>query len=119
MENISHFGNRLKEERKKLGLTQAQAAEKCGVVREMWGKYESGQFWPNCEVIFSFISLGADVSFLFAGKKPSENSDGLREDEKELLDYYRSATVKSRDIILTIARTQEKKETNAAFNQVG
>lgn len=57
--------------------------------------------------------------FLFYSLETSENSDGLREDEKELLDYYRSATVKSRDIILTIARTQEKKETNAAFNQVG
>lgn len=43
MEKTSLFGKRLKEERIKLGLNQAEAAEKCGFSREMWGKWERGE----------------------------------------------------------------------------
>ncbi|HEZ4471033.1 TPA: helix-turn-helix transcriptional regulator [Neisseria meningitidis] len=118
MENISLFANRLKVERKKLGLTQSQLAEKCGITREMWGKYERGQFLPNCEIIFSFCALGADVNFLFTGNRPSENSNELSKDELELLQNYRQSTNKSREIILTIAKTQEKKEVGITAGEV-
>ncbi|WP_231410722.1 helix-turn-helix transcriptional regulator [Neisseria meningitidis] len=50
----SLFGNRLKEKRKFLGLTQAQAAEKAGIERETWGKYERGVFMPSGDVLLSF-----------------------------------------------------------------
>ncbi|MRN38969.1 helix-turn-helix domain-containing protein [Neisseria sp. N95_16] len=118
MENISLFGSRLKVERKKLGLTQSQLAEKCGITREMWGKYERGVFMPNCEIIFSFYGLGADVNFLFTGNRPSENSNELSKDELELLQNYRQSTDKSREIILTIAKTQEKKEVGITAGEV-
>lgn len=36
----SHCVVRLKEERKRLRLTQGDIADICGVSREMWGKYE-------------------------------------------------------------------------------
>ncbi|WP_245934285.1 helix-turn-helix domain-containing protein [Bergeriella denitrificans] len=38
----SLFGNRLKEQRKFLGLSQAQAAENAGIERETWGNMNEG-----------------------------------------------------------------------------
>ncbi|HGJ8889584.1 TPA: helix-turn-helix domain-containing protein [Neisseria gonorrhoeae] len=55
MEKTSLFGKRLKEERIKLGLNQAEAAEKCGFSREMWGKWERGENRPSSEKLFSFL----------------------------------------------------------------
>lgn len=59
-------GNRLQEERKKLGLTQAEAAKKVGVRREMWGRYERGAL-PQRSVAASLSAAGFDVEYIFTG----------------------------------------------------
>ena len=53
MNNSSLFSVRLKSERTRLGLTQAEIAGKCNVSREMWGKYERGVALAGSEVLFS------------------------------------------------------------------
>ncbi|MFQ6333209.1 helix-turn-helix domain-containing protein [Methylophilus sp. 3sh_L] len=59
---IAHFV----AERKKLGLTQANAAEKCGVSLKMWGNYERGEHVPTGEVLLKFQEAGANVAQMFA-----------------------------------------------------
>lgn len=59
---------RMKEERIRLGLKQASAAELCGVSREIWGRYERGVAVPGGEVLFSFAKAGADIQFVLTGK---------------------------------------------------
>lgn len=89
----SLFGNRLKEQRKKLGFTQAQAAEKAGIERETWGKYERGVFMPSGDVLISFLSMGINVSDLFAieetFKLPENSTSELNKEETELLTQFR------------------------------
>lgn len=107
----SLFGDRLKEKRKFLGLTQAQAAEKAGIERETWGKYERGVFMPSGDVLLSFLNMGIDVSSLFAaeqGIRPSENSE-ISKEESELLGYYRQASDNGKFVILSVAKGAEKK----------
>ncbi|WP_433886086.1 helix-turn-helix domain-containing protein [Pseudomonas vranovensis] len=58
---------RMKEERIRLGLKQASAAELCGVSREIWGRYERGAAVPGGEVLFSFAKAGADIQFVLTG----------------------------------------------------
>lgn len=65
--NISLAAGRLKEERKRLGMSQQSAAETCDVSREMWGKYERGQSVPGGEVLFAFAAAGADVQYILTG----------------------------------------------------
>jgi transcriptional regulator with XRE-family HTH domain len=67
----SQSSERLKSERIRLGLNQAQAGELCGVSREMWGKYERGDAVPGGEVLFSFVAAGADVQYIFTGIRSS------------------------------------------------
>lgn len=114
MNNSSDFGNRLKTERKKLGLTQAQAAEKCGVSARMWGDYERNVSQPKAEQLFLFKNAGINIDYVMTGMlsektfKQPENS--LTDKELELLALFRQASELGQAVILSAARGAEKKE---------
>ena len=65
--NTNLFFSRLKEERKRLKMTQALAASVCGVARETWGRYESGALMPGAEVLVEFARANADVAYILSG----------------------------------------------------
>ncbi|AAU36719.1 helix-turn-helix domain-containing protein [[Mannheimia] succiniciproducens] len=65
----SLFSVRLKNERNRLGLTQAEIAKKCGVSREMWGKYERGVALAGSEVLFSLAAIGVDMDYILLGTR--------------------------------------------------
>lgn len=100
-----------------MGLTQADAAQKAGIERETWGKYERGVFLPSGDVLVSFLNLGIDVSALFSvSERQLENL--LAQDEQELLTYYRQATDNGKFVILSVAQGAEKKEVEIEARQV-
>ena len=75
-ENFSSIaGPRLAEERDRLGLTQAQAADLCGVSREMWGRYEKGSSAPGGEVFANFAIAGGDANYLLTGQRGKSEID--------------------------------------------
>lgn len=94
--NNSLFGLRISEERKTLGLSQAEAGEKCGVSREMWGKYERDKAVMGTEVLSKFAEAGADVVYILTGYK---NAKALSRDEEILLNNYRHSSDKNKDIL--------------------
>lgn len=73
--NTHTFGDRLKIERERLGLSQSDAAEACGVRREMWGKYERGTATPGCSVLERFSAHGGDVLYVLVGRREPLRSD--------------------------------------------
>ncbi|EGT9725374.1 helix-turn-helix domain-containing protein [Salmonella enterica] len=91
MKFSSQCSIRLKYERKRLGLNQADAAALCGVSREAWGKYERGVMVPGGDVLLSFAINGANVQYILTG----EDSGGvmLTRDELELVKHFRVAPV--------------------------
>ncbi|WP_448680556.1 helix-turn-helix domain-containing protein [Pseudomonas nicosulfuronedens] len=70
----SLFQDRMQEERKRLGLTQAEAAARCDVSREVWGRYERGVAVPGGEVLAAFAHLGADAQYILAGQRGTHAS---------------------------------------------
>ncbi|RAX07648.1 helix-turn-helix domain-containing protein [Photorhabdus bodei] len=80
---------RLKKERKRLSLKQDEAAQMCGVSREMWSKYERGVAVPGGDVWVAFALAGANVQFILTGI--SSSNVVLSPDESELVQYYRQA----------------------------
>lgn len=92
MKNSSGFANRLKEQRKKLGYTQAQIAEICGVSGRMWGDYERGISQPKAEVLFQFRKIGIDVNYVMHGTSNEtfrQPEITLSAEEQELLTQFR------------------------------
>ncbi|KIO60899.1 helix-turn-helix transcriptional regulator [Caldifermentibacillus hisashii] len=58
--------NKIKEIRKKLGITQEQLAEKCGVVRQTINCIENNKYDPTLELAFKLSkTLNVKVDELF------------------------------------------------------
>lgn len=78
--NALTIGQRIQEERDRLGLSKVALAEHCGVRREMIGRYENGEALPGAEVLAKFLSVGADVTYILTGvrtpPKPAINESG-------------------------------------------
>lgn len=69
MHQSNQIGERLREERDRLGLSQHEAADVAGVRREMWGKYERGLAEPGVSIIERFCTHGADALFIVSGQR--------------------------------------------------
>ena len=80
---------RLKEERKRLRLTQASAATQACVARETWSRYETGALTPGMEVLSALVVHGADAKYLLTGERTAPDSLPLPPDEQMWLDCYR------------------------------
>lgn len=60
----THFGERLKEERIRLMLTQDKLAEKSDVRQLSISQYENGHSMPSTKFLFAIEKLGFDLSYL-------------------------------------------------------
>ena len=112
---LSQSSERLKSERLKLGINQAQAADLCGVSREIWGKYERGNAVPGGEVLFSFAAAGADIQYILTGTrsekanvKPPPNFVDLN--KKKIDKLMEDLTAEQQAEVIKIA--EEKKRMN-------
>lgn len=105
----SLLSERIREERERLDFNQREIAEKCGISREMWGKYERAISFPGGEVLFLFAAIGADINYIMTGQrtvKVSEDNPGyaLSEDEKALLYYLARCSEEDQAFIKRMAR---------------
>lgn len=106
---LIQFGDRLREVRKTLGLTQEQAAELVGLTRVHWGRCERGGLVPGGEALIALANAGADMGFLLTGQRPAGLIEpALKPDEAALLDNYRHLPKEQQDIL---------RATSAAFAQ--
>lgn len=81
------LGERISLERKSLGLTQAEAAELCGVTRGMWGRYENNKASMGSDILARFVQAGADAIFILTGERGAPSR--MTSQEAALLDNYR------------------------------
>lgn len=85
------FGRRLKEERERLGLTQAAFAELGGVKRVSQHLYEQGERYPDVQYLESLQAHKVDVQFLVLGRRSVglEKGGRLEFSPQLLTDIYR------------------------------
>lgn len=101
---ISLTGQRLKEEREALGLSQAEAAAAASVTREHWGRCERGVAIPGGEMLAGFSIAGGDIVYVLTGVRPNAaTSRHLDPKEQVILDAYRSGTAEQQEFILKAA----------------
>ncbi|MCV9878839.1 helix-turn-helix domain-containing protein [Brenneria izbisi] len=112
----SLFASRLKSERSRLSLKQGDAADICGVSREMWSKYERGIAVPGGEVLMLFAMAGANVQFVLTGES-SENV-ALSRDEQEIVEHYRTAPLAVKSAVLAALTAGTTAQQSAGTSQV-
>ncbi len=88
---------RIQEERKRLGFTQTQLAEKVGLKLNAQSKYERGENEPKASYFAKLEELGADIYYILTGKR---NSNNLTNEEKFLLEKFRAAKEEQRSAVL-------------------
>ena len=92
------FYEKLKEERKRLSLSQTDFGKACGVTKQAQIRYEKGERQPDSDYLEKAYKTGVDVSYLLIGirTQPVE----LPSDEALLLDSYRALDAEQKKMTL-------------------
>lgn len=77
------FGERLREERERLGLSQGEFASKAGVHRNTQVRYETGRTQPLPGYLDTIKSMGVNTNYLFTGGKDEMRLPGSLEQDLE------------------------------------
>jgi len=84
------MGERLKEERLRIGVNQTVLAEKCGVTKNTQLAYEKGERNPDTAYLAAAVSLGVDVLYLITGQRLPVSDSALSADEMEMVEHVRA-----------------------------
>lgn len=84
-------GTRLKEERKRLGLTQEAMAAACGVAKRTQILFEQDAHLPGGAYFVEADALGVDIGYLLVGRR-----DRVSDVDAQVLEMWRNATPQAR-----------------------
>ena len=90
MDIFMGIAERLKEERTRLKLSQADFASAGGAHRKSQGNYESGERSPDSDYLAGIAAIGADIQYIVTGIR---SDMALTPDERELLSLFRGASL--------------------------
>lgn len=100
------FGDRLREERERLKLSQPNFASIAGTTKQTLFSWESGKTAPDGFLLSAFAAAGVDVLYVITGERSqgAAEVDLLPADERVLVDAYRRCNAEAkRNLIQTAA----------------
>ncbi|ARI94463.1 TPA: helix-turn-helix transcriptional regulator [Pseudomonas aeruginosa] len=98
------IGERLKEERQRLGMSQTELAEQCGVSKNTQLAYEKGERSPDAAYLLRASLLGADVLYVITGRRQPAELESLSQEELDVLRYMKSMEEEDRIAYLRVGR---------------
>lgn len=102
------FGERLKAERKRLGLKSMELAQIGNVGAVAQSNYERGKRHPDSAYLAAIAAAGVDVQYVLTGQRSAEPV--LTHEEKNLLDAWQNAPQAVRAAALAALQAGAKKE---------
>jgi transcriptional regulator with XRE-family HTH domain len=93
------IGERLREERERLGLSQPKFAEVAGTTKQTLFSWESGKTAPDAIQLSALVAIGVDALYILTGEYASEVAS-LPPDERVLLDSYRRCDAQARQHLI-------------------
>jgi transcriptional regulator with XRE-family HTH domain len=110
---MKDLGTRLKEERKRLGLSQQDFGAIGGVEANAQGKYESGERIPRSDYLAALGKKGVDVLYVLSGKRTPLSADTLNEAEQAIITHYRALSGDDQEAISQLANSLSECATDA------
>jgi len=101
------IGERLKEERERLGLTQTACGEAGGVKKLAQIQYEKGASFPTARYLAEAAAAGVDVLYVITG---SRGGVVLTPEETALVDNFRHSPPEARKAIKTTSDLLAKRD---------
>lgn len=83
------IGERLKEERLRLGLSQTELGAAGGKGKTTQINYEKGAGSPDAEYLAAAAEKGVDVLYVVTGRRTPEAANSFNGDEIDLVEHYR------------------------------
>lgn len=105
--DLQEVGARLKAERERLGLSQDQMAESCGVSRPTQYRYESGKSSPTGDYVNAAAKIGVNVQYVLVGSGTLPVK--LTAKETTLIDLFRLSTPSIQDAVIKLLKNQDQK----------
>lgn len=96
------LGDRLREERDRLGLNQTDFGLQVGVSRGTQKAYELGTGAPDVRYLVALEGMGVDVQYVLMGRRFSQESGGIDEVEQALIERYRSLNLDDKQSVYRI-----------------
>ncbi|WP_336332326.1 helix-turn-helix transcriptional regulator [Pseudomonas putida] len=93
------IGERLKEERVRLGLSQTDLAAVGGVGKTTQINYEKGERSPDANYLAAASVLGADVLYVLTGERKPQPADSITAGEAKVLECYRALSDTDRGVL--------------------
>ena len=97
------ISERLKEERKRLGLKGGQLAQIGGVSAVSQSCYETGKQLPGAAYLAAIAAAGVDVQYVLTGQRSSEPV--LTPEEKAVLAAWKNASKEIQMAVLAVLAT--------------
>jgi transcriptional regulator with XRE-family HTH domain len=112
------IGARLREERKRLGLSQTEFGAAVGVAMKSQLNYEAGDRSPDGVYFAASAALGVDVLYVITGSRDYEPPEALTSEEQVLLQHYRAASRDTRNAALgaLLGATATKRSVSNIFH---
>lgn len=108
------FGQKMKEERSRLGFTQPQLAELLGSSKRTLVDWESEKSSPTAKQLKMMSDIGFDVGYLLTGVRSIQ---GLLAEEQVILEKYRQAPEHIKNqVLLTLMGLGEVKSVHGIHN---
>lgn len=108
MDDHKLIGQRLRQERERLQLSQSVLAEETGVGRKTQYNYEEGDRSPDTNYLVKAAAIGVDVVYVLTGARmppaavTSQGVQPISEDEQALLSRFRRMPLDERESFLQI-----------------
>lgn len=99
------IGDRLKEERLRLGLNQSDFAALAQVAKNSQLNYEKGERSPDAAYLAAVAAAGVDVLYVVTGERKPTLADSIPADEAQLLEHYRSLPAAVKASLAQLATT--------------
>lgn len=100
---MKDIAERLKFERKRLGFTQKQMAEKLGIGEASWNRYEKYAMPFDTKVILGLHELGADILFILFGVRQVHSPMMVSDDFLKVFTLYNQLDSEEKNLFLEMA----------------
>ncbi len=96
---MDEFGDRLKQERSRLSLSQVEFAALGGVKQRAQFQYEKGMRRPNSDYLSALAASGVDIWYLLTGQKGARLESS---EEQRIVAEFRQLDARRREALFAL-----------------
>ena len=99
---MNTIGERLRNERERIGFNQSDFAEAGGVLKRAQIHYEKNERMPDAGYLSAIAAAGADVLYILTGSRSAPVAPVISREEAAFLDNYRHSPKDAQESMQTM-----------------